>query len=252
MKVTFYKNRWISFFLSLIFLSCCFSFFWKQDRSIGFNYDFFSFLIACFVLCIFAYSLLLFFFSVRDKKLSSSYYSSKYIHSLAVQETLKLRKINFRKCLKRDLEDLKQRKYIKEKDGKYVVTTILKNYGVFDSHLRIITDFMQNQEKSFRDFTTPEFRKCYLKLLQSDMMQAGLLERQGLFFDFLSYIFFLLFIILIIFYSFHGFFLREISSRFGQLSCFFVSTCFFQLFCFHILFNSSYRITAFGKNYLKQ
>lgn len=252
MKVTFYKNRWVSFCLSLLLLAVCFFLFKKKDRSIGFDYEFFFFTITCFFLCVLIYSFLLFLFSLRDKKYSSNYYSSKYIHSLAVKEVLKTKKISFSKCLKKDLEDLEQRRYIIKKDDKYAVTTILKNYGVFDSHLRIITDFLQNKDKAFSEFLVPEFRKCYLKFLQSDMIQAGLLERQGIFFDALSYVLFLFFLLLLSFFSFHGFLFAEISSHFGQLFCFFAIACIFQFICFHFLLCSPYRVTAFGKNYEKE
>lgn len=249
MRTTFLEKRLFSFFLSLFVLFGCFFFFWQRDRSIGFDFEFFSYSIACMILCFLFYRLLLFLFSFLKRSETGSYYSSKYVHSHGVQEVLKTSRISFRTCLKKDLEDLEKRRYITKEKDSYHVTTILKNYGVFDSHLRVITDYLQSGDKSFKDFFTPAFKKCYLKLLVFDMEQAGLLKKQGIFLDFLSYIIFVLYIVLLASFSLHGFYLPEISGRFGQLFLFFLITCLFQFVFFHFVFRNSYQVTSFGKSY---
>ena len=117
MRTTFLEKRLFSFFLSLFVLFGCFFFFWQRDRSIGFDFEFFSYSIACMILCFLFYRLLLFLFSFLKRGKTGSYYSSKYVHSHGVQEVLKTSRISFRTCLKKDLEDLEKRRYIKkEKD----------------------------------------------------------------------------------------------------------------------------------------
>lgn len=251
MRTTFLENRLFSFFLSLLVLLGCFFFFWQRDRSIGFDFEFFSYSVACMILCFLLYCLLLFCFSIFKRKKKTSYYSSKYVHSFAVQEVLKSARISFRLCLQKDLEDLEKRRYITSQSGTYHVTTILKNYGVFDSHLRVITDYLQGGDKSLKDFFVPAFKNCYLKLLVSDMETAGLLKKQGIFLDFLSYIIFALYLVLLASFLLHGFYLAEISGRLGQLLSFFLIACVVQFGTFHLIFRNSYQITSFGKSYGK-
>lgn len=109
MRTTFLEKRLFSFFLSLFVLFGCFFFFWQRDRSIGFDFEFFSYSIACMILCFLFYRLLLFLFSFLKRSETGSYYSSKYVHSHGVQEVLKTSRISFRTCLKKDLEDLEKK-----------------------------------------------------------------------------------------------------------------------------------------------
>ena len=102
MRTTFLEKRLFSFFLSLFVLFGCFFFFWQRDRSIGFDFEFFSYSIACMILCFLFYRLLLFLFSFLKRGKTGSYYSSKYVHSHGVQEVLKTSRISFRTCLKKD------------------------------------------------------------------------------------------------------------------------------------------------------
>ncbi len=115
-----------------------------------------------FVLFVLSFALI-FIFSFLKRSETGSYYSSKYVHSHGVQEVLKTSRISFRTCLKKDLEDLEKRRYITKEKDSYHVTTILKNYGVFDSHLRVITDYLQGGDKSFKDFLRLLFKKMLFK-----------------------------------------------------------------------------------------
>ena len=76
MRTTFLEKRLFSFFLSLFVLFGCFFFFWQRDRSIGFDFEFFSYSIACMILCFLFYRLLLFLFSFLKRSETGSYYSS--------------------------------------------------------------------------------------------------------------------------------------------------------------------------------
>ncbi len=63
MRTTFLEKTTIflfSFFI-LYYLDVSFSF-WQRDRSIGFDFEFFSYSIACMILCFLFYRLLLFLF----------------------------------------------------------------------------------------------------------------------------------------------------------------------------------------------
>lgn len=251
MRIPFLEKRLFSFFFSLFVLFGCFFCFWQKDRSIGFDFEFFSYSIACMILCSLFYSLLLFFFSFLKRSKTSSYYSSKYVHSYGVQEVLKTSRISFRACLKKDLEDLEKRCYIAKENDSYHVTTILKNYGVFDSHLRVITDYLQSGDKLFSDFFDKTFQKCYIKMLVTDMETAGLLKKQGIFLDFLAYIVFVLYITLLASFSVHGFYLPELSGRLGQLLFFFFIACIFHFAFFNFFFRNSYQVSPFGKSYEK-